>query len=139
MTKSRSALCVLFALAWPGAASALPVVPMAAPGIIAAPPDPLADAARRSALRVDLDCNAGRSEDEVVVCGRRRLESGSLRVPYEREPGARIRLTAGELPSARDALSAGGCLRLCPQPVMINVISAITTVARGIDRILHPD
>lgn len=138
MTKSRSALTALTAIAcWPGAAHAWPAAPIAIPGIISAPSDPLGEVARRVSL-ADSGCAITDSPDELVVCGRRRI-GGGLRIPDEPEPGARIRLTAGELPSAMAAMNAGGCLRLCHQPVMIDIIGTVRAVQRGLDRILHPD
>ena len=139
MTKSRSALTALAAIAfWPGAAHAWPAAPIAIPGIMSAPSDPLGEVARRVRLGGDSGCVVVHSGDELVVCGRRRI-GGSLRVPDEPEPGARMRLTAGELPSAMAAMNAGGCLRLCHQPVMIDIIGTVRAVQRGLDRILHPD
>jgi hypothetical protein len=37
------------------------------------------------------------------------------------------------------ALGAGGCLRLCHQPVQIDVIGAARALRRGIGRLLDPD
>jgi hypothetical protein len=135
MTKSRSALIIAAALGWPGAALALPA---AIPGVIAAPPDPLGDVAREMGRRADPACSRDESEADVVVCGRRQ-RGGGLRIPDEPEPGGRVRLTAGELPTGMAAMNAGGCLRLCSQPVIINVFEAVRAISRGLDRILHPD
>lgn len=78
--------------------------------------------------------------DNVVVCGRRPAEGGpgDYRVPWAPEPG-RIARLPGEAPSGRDALAADQCLRLCAQPVMIDVGKALSAIERGIDRLLHPD
>lgn len=134
MTKSRRLPALLFlaltGLAFPAAAQtqALP------PPIIAAPPDPLGDlAARQRAGRGD--CLPG-SDDGIVVCGRRaRLGGGGYRVPYEPEPGAPVRLIAGEPPSATGAMDADHCTRLCDRPVMVNLLDP-GSIARGLDRIL---
>ena len=133
MTKSRSALIILVFVSCPGAALASAV---AVPSVIAAPSDPLGDVARQAALRGERDCGGGGSDAEVVVCGRR--VGGGWRVPDEPEPGTRLRLTAGELPTGTAAMNAGGCLRLCHQPVMVDVFGAVRAISRGLDRILHP-
>jgi hypothetical protein len=46
-----------------------------------------------------------------------------------------VRLIAGEAPSAMAAMGAGGCLRLCEQPVMINLLDP-GSIIRGLDHIL---
>ena len=78
------------------------------------------------------------SADEIVVCGRPVQGGGGYRVPWAPEPGARVRLIAGEPPSATGAMGAGGCLRLCEQPVMLNLLDP-GSIARGLDRILGGD
>lgn len=140
MTKSRSALFVLravlaLALAASGGAHATRPTGLV-PAIIAAPADPLGDVARREAA--EGHCRPNARAGEVVVCGPN-VRGAGYRIPYEPEPGERVRLIAGEPPSARAALDGAGCLRLCEQPVMINVFSAVSAVAHGIDRLLHPD
>lgn len=75
--------------------------------------------------------------DAIVVCGR--IYNERYRVPYDPPPGRRRRLIAGEPPSARDAMNAGGCLRLCEQPVTIDIVGAVQALGRGLDRLLHPD
>ncbi|HKR25716.1 MAG TPA: hypothetical protein VJS15_10685 [Allosphingosinicella sp.] len=99
-------------------------------------------AAQRTELRaqIRIDCPPGGEEEDIVVCGRGRGAGGSegYRIPYVPEAG-RIERLPGEAPTGRDALAADRCLRLCPQPVMINVVGAIRAVERGLERILHPD
>jgi hypothetical protein len=113
---------------------------LAAPAIIPAPPDPLGDLAVRRALAdpADAACRRGALPDVIVVCGRV-VAGGGYRVPWEPEPGARVRLIAGEAPSAMAAMGADRCIRLCLQPLIVDVGSAVRGLARGIDRILHPD
>jgi hypothetical protein len=112
-------------------AAQVPSAPVAS-SIIAAPPDPLGDiAARRQAD--EERCRGG--ADAIIVCGRLVRGGGGYRVPYQPEPGARVRLIAGEPPSAMAAMGAGGCLRLCEQPVMINLLDP-GSIVRGLDRIL---
>ena len=102
-------------------------------GIIAAPPDPLGDlAARRPAD--EERCRSGVA-DSVIVCGRLVQGGGGYRIPYQPEPGARVRLVAGEAPSAMAAMGADSCLRLCEQPVMFNLLDP-GSIIRGLDRIL---
>ena len=110
--------------------------------IIPAPPDPLGDLAARRAVAERADCRRGALADAIVVCGRAVAGAG-YRIPWEPEAGARVRLIAGEAPSAMTAMGAGGCLRLCQQPLMINLIggdrSIVNAIGRGIERLLHPD
>ncbi|HEV7658794.1 MAG TPA: hypothetical protein VGO55_03000 [Allosphingosinicella sp.] len=108
--------------------------------IIPAPPDPLGDLAMRRALAdpADAACRRGALADAIIVCGRV-VAGGGYRVPWAPEPGARVRLIAGEAPSAMAAMGADRCIRLCLQPLIIDIGSAVRGLARGIDRILHPD
>lgn len=113
------------------------------PAIVPAPPDPLGDIAARRAAADAADpastaCRRGALPDAIVVCGRA-VAGGGYRVPWEPEPGARVRLIAGDAPSAMAAMGADRCIRLCLQPLMIDVGAAVRGLARGIDRILHPD
>ncbi|MEA3012498.1 MAG: hypothetical protein QOD42_1043 [Sphingomonadales bacterium] len=107
---------------------------------IPAPPDPLGDLAVRRALAdsADAACRRGGLADAIIVCGRA-VAGGGYRVPWEPEPGAPVRLIAGEAPSAMAAMGADRCIRLCLQPLMIDVGAAVRGLARGIDRLLHPD
>lgn len=112
---------------------AIAEVPPLATGIVVAPPDPLGDiAARQRAEEARCQRDGG---DAIVVCGRPMRGGGGYRIPYEPEPGARVRLVAGEAPSAMAAMGAGGCLRLCEQPLMINLLNP-RSIVRGLDRIL---
>jgi|GEM_PF-5820279 len=78
----------------------------------------------------ELDCPRGGGE--IVVCGRRKGERSPYRLPLpaEREPGARIR---GEA-----LADGGGCLRLCPKPVGIN-LEMIFKAAKAIKNKLEED
>jgi hypothetical protein len=106
------------------------------PSIIAAPPDPLGDLAARRRTE-EARCRIG-EDDGIIVCGRLVRRGGGYRIPYRPEPGARVRLIAGELPSATAAMSADHCIRLCPQPIMIDLLHP-SSIARAIDRILGGD
>jgi hypothetical protein len=132
MGMRRLILLALLGAASPAHAQ-LPAVPVSS-GIIAAPPDPLGDFAARR--RTDEErCRSGALSD-VVVCGRLARGGGGYRVPYQPEAGARVRLIAGEPPSAMAAMGAPDiCLRLCEQPVMINLLDP-GSIVRGLDRIL---
>jgi hypothetical protein len=133
MARYRIPLVILGLVAAPMVAQAQAAPPVA--GIIAAPPDPLGALAARQRAE---NARCGNDDpDGVVVCGRVR-RGGGYRVPWEPEPGARVRLVAGEPPSGAGAMGAGGCLRLCLQPVTINLLDP-GAIARGIDRILSGD
>jgi len=133
MTKSRTAL-ILLASAWPAAAFAEPPAAATAEAALAAYDAEFGAvmAGARSARR----CPRTGDGEDIVVCGR--AEDSAMRVPYEPIPGE-VRHIAGDLPSGPGALAADGCLRLCPQPVMIDVIATVRALSRGLDRILHPD
>jgi hypothetical protein len=134
MARHRIPLAILAVIAWPAVAQAQ--AESAAVGIIPAPPDPLGTLAARQRAE---NARCGNDDpDGVVVCGRVRRVGGGYRVPWQPEPGARVRLVAGEPPSGAGAMGAGGCLRLCLQPVMINLLDP-RAIARGIDRILGGD
>jgi hypothetical protein len=132
MTKSRTAL-ILFAAAWPAAAFADP--PAATAEAALAAYDAEFDAVMAGA-RSPRRCPRGADGEDIVVCGR--ADDAAMRVPYEPIPGE-VRHIAGDLPSGPGALAADGCLRLCPQPVMIDVIATVRALARGVNRLLHPD
>jgi hypothetical protein len=89
-------------------------------------------------VRRAADCEPSSNPDEIVVCGRNDNERHRLPLPVEPVPGAPQR-QLGELPTGGDALSAGGCLRLCHQPVQVDVIGAARGAARAIGRLLDPD
>ena len=135
MTKSRRLPALLsFALFGPALpALAQPDAPPRAQAIIAAPPDPLGDLAARR--RIDRQRCLPGEDDDIIVCGRLARRGDGYRVPYRPEPGARARLIAGEQPSATGAMGADRCIRLCLQPIMIDLLHP-STIARGIDRIL---
>ena len=138
MTKSRRLTALFFPVLLLSALPAAAQVPSVAlpPAIVAAPPDPLGDLAARR--RADAErCRDGAS-DSIVVCGRLVQGGDGYRVPYRPEPGARVRLVAGEPPSAMAAMGAAACLRLCYQPVMVNLLDP-RSIARGLDRILGGD
>lgn len=86
----------------------------------------------------DPACAAGGAEDEVVVCGHRELHPDRLPLPIEREPGEVVR-HVGEPGSGGGALGAGGCDRLCEQPITFNPIKAAIAVPKIIRHILHGD
>jgi hypothetical protein len=87
-----------------------------------------------------LDCPKPASPDEIVVCGRPEgsADPNRLPLPPEREPGAPVAL-AGEAPTGKDALATASCLRLCYQPVMLNIIDAALTAKKIVEHILDPD
>lgn len=130
---SRSALPLLLIAAWPAAA-----VAQEAPALVAAPADPLGEIALRGAWAGLDPTRCATSNADVTVCGRR-SGGGGVRVPYEPEPGARVRPIAGEPPSMGNM----GCLRLCEQPLMVDLVGGkrdfMNGIARGIGRLLHPD
>lgn len=131
----RLPLLVLFGIASAASAQA-PAAPIPA-GIIAAPPNPLGDLATRQRTEQQQRCPLG-GGDDIVVCGRLARRGDGYRVPYRPEPGGRVRLIAGEVPSATGAMSADRCIRLCEQPIMLDLLHP-GTIARGIDRILSGD
>lgn len=128
-----ASLRALTALAMSAAAPAFAQPASLPAGMAAAPPDPLGDIARRQ-LTDEENCQRG-TADSVVVCGRLLRGGGGYRVIWAPEPGARVRLVAGEAPSAMAAMGADRCLRLCLQPVGINLLDP-GSVVRGIDRVL---
>lgn len=123
------------------AAAAMPAAVPAAPGLLPAPPDPLGDIAREAARAGRGAGGCAREGDEatVVVCGQRAAGgAGGYRVPYVPVAGE-VHHIAGELRTGGDAMGADGCLRLCEQPLSIDIIGAARTLGRGIGRLLHPD
>jgi len=81
-------------------------------------------------------CAPQESEDEIVVCGRRREgpDPNRLPLPVAPEPGTRLR---GELSTSTAALTPDTCLQRCPQPLSIDVIGAIGAVAKGVDILVN--
>jgi hypothetical protein len=134
MIKSRMALLALSAgaAAWPGAAFAQSPAASAEQAIAAYDLwyEEVTDGAGATGVR---RCRRETGGDEIVVCGR--SDDSRMRVPYEPVPGARVRLIAGEVPSAMGALNAGGT----PRGGGIDVIGLAKALGRGLDRILHPD
>ncbi|HMG46598.1 MAG TPA: hypothetical protein VK614_03970 [Allosphingosinicella sp.] len=128
----RAAVAAIAAL-WPAAAIAGPPITTAEEAIAAY--DAEFDEVMASARAVRRCRRDGDGED-IIVCGRG--DDAAMRVPYEPVPG-QVHHIAGDLPTGRDAMAAGGCLRLCPQPVMVDVIGVFNALGRGLDRILHPD
>jgi len=114
------------------------------PGAIAAQPMSPEEAIERQGAAVaevvNQVCPPGadlRDSNNVVVCGRRE------RFPQYRVPSADPALSNEPADRAGGeqmaALAGDICLRLCSQPLMIDVIGAARTIRRGIDRLLHPD
>ena len=134
MTKSRSALVLLAVVTGPWAAAAAAVEPTAEATLAAYNRQIHEMMDARSTSR---RCAPEIGDDAIVVCAR--TESERYRIPFDPPPGERRRLIAGEPPSARDAMGAGGCLRLCEQPVSVNLVEAVRFLGRGLDRLLHPD
>jgi hypothetical protein len=121
---------------WSGAAPAEPGPPITAEALLAAYEARIhegmgsVDGARRCPR------DAG-GDDAIVVCGRDHDASMRLPLPVQAEPGARHRLIAGELPSARDALGVGRAC--CGGGGGINLLGLAGALLHGADRILHPD
>ncbi len=114
--------------------------PRADPGVVAAPPDPLGDIAREAA-RGGHDSSRCADDDpaSIIVCGRRAAGGpGGYRVAYEPVPGE-VHHIAGDLPGGAAAMGADSCLRLCEQPLSVDIIGTARAIGRGIDRLLHPD
>jgi hypothetical protein len=138
MTKSRTPLFALvpFAAAWPGMALAEPGRSVTAEEVLAAYEARMHDAMSRTdgARRCP---RGGVGDDAIVVCGR--ADDSRMRLPLGSQPeeGARNRLIAGELPSGAGALSVGRAC--CAHGGGINLLGVAGALARGADRILHPD
>lgn len=129
----KAAAIVLFGAAWPAAALADPPVATAEEALAAYDAEFDAVMANARSLR---RCPRGSDGEDIVVCGR--ADDAGMRIPYEPVPGEVHRI-AGDIPGGPGAMAAGACLRLCPQPVMIDVIGTIRALSRGVDRLLHPD
>ena len=84
----------------------------------------------------ELDCPTPEDPEEIVVCGRPSGAPDPNRAPLPigPEPGARI---VGDVPSGRASMSAGGCIKLCPQPVMVDVFKAARFMKNPADRIIN--
>jgi hypothetical protein len=85
-----------------------------------------------------LDCPPAADPETITVCGRRSdLDPDRVPLPVEGTAGERVRLVPGEAPRA--STNVGGCLHRCPQPLTVNVLSAVPAIVEGIKRILDPD
>lgn len=133
MSRIAPRILAPLALAWPAAAFADPPAATAEEALAAY--DAEFDAVMASARSLRR-CPRGSDGEDIVVCGR--ADDSNMRVPYEPVPGE-VHHIPGDLPTGGEAMAAGGCLRLCSQPVMIDVIGTARALARGIDRLLHPD
>ena len=80
----------------------------------------------------ELDCPRSADGDEIVVCGKRKGERSPYRLPLPvaREPGTPVR---GEA-----LADGGGCIRLCPKPVGID-LEMIFKAAKAIKNKLEED
>src|SRR5437868_9410494 len=140
MTKSRIALLILAPLPfWPpsGALAQATPAPLSAGELIAEHNARILDA-MGNIDGVARCPRGGPGDDAIVVCGRDTGFRERLPLGSQPEPGARHRLIAGEVPTGRDAMTDADpdrCVRLCEQPVMISIIPAIRTLARGFGRI----
>jgi hypothetical protein len=82
---------------------------------------------QRDQVRTIVRPGCNRDEEEITVCGRPddRGPMGPLpAIPYPPEPGRRIR---GESPTNF------GCMRLCHQPLTIDIFRAIRNIRRAIE------
>ena len=86
----------------------------------------------------ELDCPASDDPDEIVVCGRQRGAADPNRAPLPigPEPGARI---AGELPTGLASMSADRCLRICHQPIKVDVVKAARFMRSLAERLIEGD
>jgi len=141
MTKSRTARAPFLVLAPAFLLSPAPARAQEEARAAWEPPVPATTEAVLAAYQARIDtivrrgCARG-ADDDILVCGRG--GGGAMRVPYEPEAG-HIARALGEAPSGRDALSADRCLRLCYQPVGVDIEAAIRAINRGLGRLLHPD
>lgn len=127
---SRTALALLLALA------SAPAIA----GQVAAEPPVTAEQAienyRRSFRPIrELDCPLPEDPDEIVVCARPRGAADPNRAPLPigPEPGTRV---VGDVPNGTASMNADSCLRLCAQPVEIDVFKAAKFMRNLADRII---
>lgn len=82
----------------------------------------------------EIDCPTPTDPDEIIVCGRAAGQADPNRMPIAsaRVPGSRI---PGE-PAGAEAFS---CLRLCPQPLKLDLIKAAKIGRKIVRHILDPD
>jgi hypothetical protein len=78
------------------------------------------------------------TDDDIVVCGRTHLPSYRLPLPIEREAGEIVR-HVGDAGGGVAALSAGGCMRACQEPVKFDVIKLLFNTPKIVRHILHGD
>ena len=79
----------------------------------------------------DIGCRSEDDLEAIVVCGRRDPDDSgpnSLRVPYVPEPGRRV---PGE-----PKFDGGGCMRLCHQPVQVDVVKVGRGIVKGVKWLL---
>ena len=87
----------------------------------------------------EIDCpRPDDNSDAITVCGRRgETDPNRLPLPVRQGAGSPTRLLPGEAPRA--TMNVGGCIRLCPQPVQVDLIKAVPAIVEGIKKILDPD
>ena len=86
----------------------------------------------------EIDCPRPDDPETITVCGRRpETDPNRLPLPVGPDAGSPTRLLPGEAPRA--TMNVGGCMRLCPQPVQVDLIKAVPAVVEGIKKILDPD
>ena len=126
---SRMALALLLALASVSAAGAQETPPVTAEEAMVS---------YRQVFKTtrELDCPTPDDPEEIVVCGRRNGAPDPNRapLPIAPEPGSRI---AGEVPSGLASMSADRCLRLCHQPVMVDVVKAAKFMRTLAERLIE--
>ena len=86
----------------------------------------------------ELDCPRSQDPEEIVVCARPKDAPDPDRppLPIGPEAGERVR---GDLPNGVASMNADSCLRLCPQPVQIDVCKAAKFMKNLADRIINGD
>ena len=80
----------------------------------------------------DPRCAPGDDAEAIVVCGRRDPDDSgpkALRVPYVPEPGRRV---PGEV-----SFDGGGCMRLCHQPVQVDVFKVGRAIVKGVKNLVE--
>ena len=84
----------------------------------------------------ELDCPRSDDPEEIVVCARPKDAPDPNRAPLaaDPEPGARV---AGDVPNGVASMNADSCLRLCPQPGMVDVYKAAKFMKNLADRIIN--
>lgn len=131
MAKSRRPLLLLLALAWAGGAHAQPANPQA---LIEAQRDQVRGVVRPG-------CRPSDDPEDIVVCGRRddRGPQGPLpALPYAPEPGS---IPAADRAGGeqRAAMADAQCIRLCPQPVQIDIIRTLNAIEQAIVRLIDDE